>query len=676
MELLTPNCISILYNGGKVDAPTVQVIDIKKIGNNNPTTVTAGSGSGNVPGGERYRFIISDGSYYMQAMLSTSLIDLVVSKEIEITGVVKLKEYICNAVQNRKVIIILSVEILSKQFDKKIGNPINIEAGAGANNNNNNNNNNNVPVPAPAPFSNSNNYNQQQQNQPQQNQPYKPTTTTNNNTTSSNNNNNNSNNAVQRQVPAPAPQQAASGSSSAFNIPGQQDISNSPIHPISSLHPFQNAWVIKARVTNKSEVKRWSNAKGEGRLFSFDLLDADGGDIKVTAFKEQCDKFYPIIELNKVYFVSRGQLKVATKMYTQIKHDYEIVLDQNSIIQQSQEDTKISKINYKFTPIQELATKAKDELVDVIGVVTQIGDMQEISAKATGKTFTNRRVTLVDSTGYSIELTLWGSQAESFASHIGTFPVLAIKGAKINEYGGKNNMSASNGSTVEVNSDHEKSYELRNWYDTVGNAQSFSPISGGGGMGGMGGGGNNGPQSFDIVRKTITQIRDENLGATGIDDFVVKGLIHFTKRETAPWYSSCTKCSRKVNATEGGYYCENCSRKYDTCKNKYMMSFNTCDATGSTWLSSFDEVGVSLLGKTADEMAILKEQNPDEYERTLSVMLFKPFLFKCRAKTEMYQSEPKIKVTCFAVTPIDYLSESKLMIEKIKSINNNQRPTF
>jgi replication factor A1 len=32
-------------------------------------------------------------------------------------------------------------------------------------------------------------------------------------------------------------------------------------------------WTIKARVINKSDVRHWSNAKGEGKLFSVTLLD-------------------------------------------------------------------------------------------------------------------------------------------------------------------------------------------------------------------------------------------------------------------------------------------------------------------------------------------------------------------------------------------------------------------
>lgn len=67
-------------------------------------------------------------------------------------------------------------------------------------------------------------------------------------------------------------------------------------HPISSLSPYQNKWVIKARVTSKSAIRTWNNAKGEGKLFSLDLMD-ESGQIRATAFRDQVDKYYDMIEV-------------------------------------------------------------------------------------------------------------------------------------------------------------------------------------------------------------------------------------------------------------------------------------------------------------------------------------------------------------------------------------------
>ena len=36
------------------------------------------------------------------------------------------------------------------------------------------------------------------------------------------------------------------------------------IMPISALNPYSNRWTIKARITNKSDIRTWENARGSG----------------------------------------------------------------------------------------------------------------------------------------------------------------------------------------------------------------------------------------------------------------------------------------------------------------------------------------------------------------------------------------------------------------------------
>lgn len=42
---------------------------------------------------------------------------------------------------------------------------------------------------------------------------------------------------------------------------------------------------------------RWSNARSEGKLMSFDLVDKDGGEIKATAWNDQVDMFQDLIQV-------------------------------------------------------------------------------------------------------------------------------------------------------------------------------------------------------------------------------------------------------------------------------------------------------------------------------------------------------------------------------------------
>lgn len=55
-----------------------------------------------------------------------------------------------------------------------------------------------------------------------------------------------------------------------------ENVGNSNVNtiPISALSPYQNKWTICARVINKSDIRRWSNTKGDGKLFSVTFADA------------------------------------------------------------------------------------------------------------------------------------------------------------------------------------------------------------------------------------------------------------------------------------------------------------------------------------------------------------------------------------------------------------------
>jgi len=68
---------------------------------------------------------------------------------------------------------------------------------------------------------------------------------------------------------------------------------NINIRPINSINPFQNKWVIKARVMAKPAVRNWSNARGDGKLFSMDLKDKSG-EIRATAFNDEANNSYYI----------------------------------------------------------------------------------------------------------------------------------------------------------------------------------------------------------------------------------------------------------------------------------------------------------------------------------------------------------------------------------------------
>lgn len=91
------------------------------------------------------------------------------------------------------------------------------------------------------------------------------------------------------------------------------------------MSPYQNNWTIKARVTQKSDIRTYSNQRGDGKLFSVTLMD-ESGDIKGTAFNTACDALYDKVQEGKVYYVSKARVDIAKKKFGS-NNQYELSLN-------------------------------------------------------------------------------------------------------------------------------------------------------------------------------------------------------------------------------------------------------------------------------------------------------------------------------------------------------------
>lgn len=91
-------------------------------------------------------------------------------------------------------------------------------------------------------------------------------------------------------------------------------------------------WTIKARVTQKSDIKHWSNQRGEGKLFSVTLMD-ETGEIRATGFNDQVDAFYNVLEEGKVFFISKARINIAKKQFSNVNNEYEITFENQTEIE-------------------------------------------------------------------------------------------------------------------------------------------------------------------------------------------------------------------------------------------------------------------------------------------------------------------------------------------------------
>lgn len=72
-------------------------------------------------------------------------------------------------------------------------------------------------------------------------------------------------------------------------------------------------------------------------------------------FNDAARKFFDRFQLGKVYYISKGTLKVANKQFKTVKNDYEMTLNENSEVEEaSNEVSFVPETKFNFVPIDLL----------------------------------------------------------------------------------------------------------------------------------------------------------------------------------------------------------------------------------------------------------------------------------------------------------------------------------
>ncbi|CAF1733520.1 unnamed protein product [Brassica napus] len=443
------------------------------------------------------------------------------------------------------------------------------------------------------------------------------------------------------------------------------------IIPIAALNPYQGRWTIKARVTSKGELKHYNKTHGDGKLFSFDLLDADGWEIRVTCFNEMVDKFFDVIVVGNVYLISKGTLKPAQKEYNHLPNDYELRLENGSTVEQCYEDdAAIPRNRFRFRYISDVENMESNSIVDLIGIVLSICPTGLIMRKS-GTEVQKKALQLMDISGRSVEVTMWGNFCNAEGQILqslcdsGAFPVLAVKAGRISEFNGKQ-VSTIGSSQLYVEPDFPEAREVREWYEREGrNAPciSISRVYTGAGR--------------QDVRKVITQIKEENLGTSEKPDWItVTATISFMKVDNF-CYTACPimngdrPCSKKVtNNGDGTWRCERCDKCVDECDYRYILQLQLQDHTGVTWATAFQEAGEEIMGMPAKDLYYLKyeEQDEEKFEDIIRKAGFTKYIFKLKIKEETYGDEQRVKATVVKAEKLDYSQDTRSLLEEIHKL--------
>ncbi|KAI0146990.1 replication factor-A protein [Xylariaceae sp. FL1272] len=558
---------------------------------------------------ERYRVVLSDISNYVQCMLATQANHVIHEEQLVRGCIVRVKSYQANEVKGKNILIILELDVATELgIHERIGEPAAFEARSAQ------------PQPANNAIGGSSFYGGKSE----------------------------------PSAPIKAEPMPSRG--------GPSTHGGVAISAIESLSPYAHKWTIKARVSSKSDIKTWHKASGEGKLFSVNLLD-ESGEIKATGFNDQCDQYYDLLQEGSVYYISTCRVNLAKKQFSNLPNDYELTFERDTTIEKAEDQSSVPQVRYNFVNVAELQTIEKDATVDIVGVLQNVGDVEQITAKSTGKPYAKRELTIADESMFSVRLTIWGKTATNFSGEPES--VVAFKGVKVSDFGGRSLSLLSSG-TMAVNPDIEEAHRLKGWYDSQGRTENFNTHNSMASMGAATGRKNQ--------TKCIQQVKDENLGmGENPEYFDLKATIVYIKQDNFA-YPACSSenCNKKViDQGDGTWRCEKCDIAHPKPQWRYIMSVNVNDHTGQMWLSCFDDVGQIVMGMSADELTEIKENNEDRLSAVFEAANCSKLSFRCRAKMDTYGENQRVRYQVLSANQLNFKDEATKLADMIKSFGIN-----
>ena len=464
----------------------------------------------------------------------------------------------------------------------------------------------------------------------------------------------------QQQQPPPQPQSSNPG-----KPPGR-------IAPIESLSPYQNNWLIKARVSYKGDLRSWSNSRGEGKLFNVNFLD-ESDEIRATAFNEIAEKYYKMLEEGKVYYITKARVQASKKKFNHLSHPYELSLERDSEVTECFDTSNVPKLHFNFVKLNQVQNLEPNAIVDVIGALKTVNESYQITAKSTGKAFERRNITIVDETGFAIDVGLWNSTAVDFSTPEGA--IIAFKSCKVQDFNGRSLTLTHAGSMI-ANPETPESYQLKGWYDNEGINENFKSLK-------VESTGSNPINS----RKTIAEAQEENLGKSERPDyFGIKATISYTKHETF-CYPACPQanqatssqptrqqqstCNRKlVQQSDSTWRCEKCDMNFNEPMYRYIFNCAVMDTTGQIWITLFDQEATTLFGIDAGEMLRLSNEDPPAFNDKIASITLREYNFRIKARQDTYNDTIRVRYQAAGVELVDYNQEAEALCKELDVLLN------
>lgn len=444
------------------------------------------------------------------------------------------------------------------------------------------------------------------------------------------------------------------------------------ILPISEISSYHSRWTIKARVTNKAAMRTFASRTGggEGKVFHVELLDQHGGEIRATFFNNAVDKFFNVLEIGKCFVFSRGTVKIAKREFNPCNHRYELTFDKDAIVAPAADDANIASFQFNFADLRSVQTKTLPAKVDLCGIVSAFKPTYGFSSQA-GKQLVKREITIVDDTCNSMEITLWGERAQLPDSQFEGCPVVALKGVLVKEWNNGRSGSLMQEGIFETKPSVPEAARVQQWWNQGGSTSAISAmsVSGGGAVGR-----NAKDATFAEVRQAAEALPETPETFNVVCRLALVQTLKQGQRQplsykacSAPREGTSLLCNKRVDENGSCPVCGSVGRGVS----RLNVRCRFVDHTDGSWLTTFHEGAVKVLGMEGDEVFDLEKNSVGEENQQLDDKLKEryyqgtPMQLTVRAKTDTYQGEARPSVTCLDSRPVNRAEHGRRMLGEI-----------
>ncbi|KAH3743951.1 uracil-DNA glycosylase [Pelomyxa schiedti] len=219
------------------------------------------------------------------------------------------------------------------------------------------------------------------------------------------------------------------------NAPQASSKPKSP-HPITvefltTALPRYASWVATLRVDYKSELMTWEKAGKSGQFFYVDLSDWKQRSIRATGFADVAHKLFPFFEEGKVYSISHCIIQPSRETYGVIHNPNQLLFTAETSVDLSTDHNPFPPVLAHYLPLTTALKRGHQAVVDVVGCVSSIGELNSITAASTGNAIPTRQVQLRDKSGSAV-LQVWYATATECPFSVNS--IIALRGVLVNDF--------------------------------------------------------------------------------------------------------------------------------------------------------------------------------------------------------------------------------------------------